>query len=422
MPQDVIKSYNIWVDTDAANLLGKQKGDVFNMALGSQSLTADSGQYIRLTLNNFFMYKQWSNVNYNNSLLHFIIPGAATGFLTNYDLNDTGIVIPRKNYRSIYDLAMNFGLMLANHMNYLDGGTAADATFTVTVNNPPILSTIPGTTDDIIDITLTQTQAFSSGALTAFNLVALEQEGESYLLLGGDRQNKDDYAYAITGASTNETFTMYAQLIPGGSNWSIVGLYPAQRTTMPYVYLRSRLSNVSIESFGLSEPVNPNQPPISDVSTSQILAKIPVDTEVCVYDSNYGGDYFLNIYNRHISSIYLYLTDEHNRPIGRPFNSSSLTATTGDEHKGLYQSTKGNLQFNAVFRVDVIQARLPSERLFDPVPNPLNPKTSSQFYNPGHPPNGDDTPDANMRELTLLEHSKRNFPVRKAGGMVGRGV
>ena len=48
--EKIIKSYNLWVGTDAANLAGQQKGDEYNIALGNQSIEADTGQYIRITL------------------------------------------------------------------------------------------------------------------------------------------------------------------------------------------------------------------------------------------------------------------------------------------------------------------------------------------------------------------------------------
>ena len=68
MPEDVVNSYNLWVDTDAANQAGQQRGDEFNIALGSQTLKAEAGQYIKLTLNNFHMYKNWQDVNVNNNI------------------------------------------------------------------------------------------------------------------------------------------------------------------------------------------------------------------------------------------------------------------------------------------------------------------------------------------------------------------
>ena len=114
--------------------------------------------------------------------------------------------------------------------------------------------------------------------------------------------------------------------------------------------------------------------------------------------------------------MFLYITDERNRPLGRLFGSQSLTACgTGDN-----QSTLGNLYFNAVIRVDVIQQTLPQEKLFEPIPNPLNPKTSGLLLNPDEPLD-DSHPDKAMRALTISQHSKSMQPVRKAGGMIGRG-
>ena len=396
--EKIIKSYNLWVDTDAANLAGQQKGDEYNIALGNQSIEADTGQYIRITLNNFNMYKTWTSVNTNNDTFHII---------NQTSLAETPVKIENKNYRNLHDLTYNIAQQVVALMPTITGVTG---TFTPTNYTPDIISTIPGTTDNILSFDISCSSL--SGPLPELQLQAWETDGEAYALMGGDRS-----------ASGSNVPTWDISL--NADVYHFQGFYPAQRSTTPYVYLRSRtLSNFSVETSSLSEPYSGN-PPTSDITTSQILAKIQVGTEMATYNSNYGGDYFINIYNRHINAIALRLTDEHNRPLGRKLSEFTGTATgainpaTGEYYSNK-QSTLGNLQFSAVLRVDIVQQTLPQERLFQPVPNPLNPKTSGQFYNPSNPPDNH-APNIALRALTLAENSRINKVQTRAGGIVGRG-
>jgi hypothetical protein len=288
--EKIIKSYNLWVDTDASNLAGQQKGDEYNIALGNQSIEADTGQYIRITLNNFNMYKTWTSVNTNNDTFHIINQTSAV---------DTPVQIENQNYRNLHDLTYNIAQQVVALMPSITGVTG---TFTPDNYAPNVISTIPGTTNNILAFDISCSSL--SGALPELQLQAWETDGEAYALMGGDRS-----------ASGSNVPTWDISL--NADVYHFQGFYPAQRSTTPYVYLRSRtLSNFSVETSSLSEPYS-GSPPTSDITTSQILAKIPVGTEMATYDSNYGGDYFINIYNRHINAIALRLTDEHNRPLGR---------------------------------------------------------------------------------------------------------
>jgi hypothetical protein len=101
--------------------------------------------------------------------------------------------------------------------------------------------------------------------------------------------------------------------------------------------------------------------------------KIPVDVEYCSYEAQTGREYFLNIRQKVLTNLRLRLTDRHNRPIGRAFGSSSKTASgSGDE-----QSTLGNLSFNAVIRVDIVQQRHPRHLETPAIPE----KTAARFEN-----------------------------------------
>ena len=409
--EKIVRSYNLWIDT-VAHERRQEKGDYFTLALGSQPIDADSGQFIRLTLNNFYMPKVWNTINRTNNLtnLKFInFPAIPTG-------QNQPTIIPHNNYRNIYDLAEAY---MDNVVSSMQAWEPGGPTFTPTLDNPPITATIPGTTDNIIQFTIEQNIAYTgSPAVPDIAVQMFAEDGESYIILGGDRLN----ANQVNGTSWDVEL-IWGALPPAAPGpvgtyplfYRFKARYPALRTSQPYIFLRTALSNFSVETSTYAEPPQ-LVPPSADVNTSAIMAKIPVMTEAAVYDSNYGREYFLNIYNRHISNVFLYITDERNRPLGRLFGSQSLTACgTGDN-----QSTLGNLYFNAVIRVDVIQQTLPQEKLFEPIPNPLNPKTSGLLLNPDEPLD-DSHPDKAMRALTISQHSKSMQPVRKAGGMIGRG-
>ena len=112
--EKIIKSYNLWVDTDAANLAVQQKGDEYNIALGNQSIEADTGQYIRITLNNFNMYKTWTSVNTNNDTFHIINQASSA---------DTPVQIENKNYRNLHDLTYNIAQQVVALMPSITGVT-----------------------------------------------------------------------------------------------------------------------------------------------------------------------------------------------------------------------------------------------------------------------------------------------------------
>ncbi len=431
MPEDIVNSYNLWVDTDAANQAGQQRGDEFNIALGSQTLKSESGQYIKLTLQNFHMYKNWQDVNKNNNKFHLVIPGPGPypdGGSAPYDPNNTEVLLAERSYTSnccnFQDARYAFATDLANQIAGTMAAWSAASAITAEVIEPkdPTSLAPPGIYeggDNIIHLRLTQTVDWNN-PVTEINLQCWESDGESYNLFGANRLAGDN----IPPTASSCRVVRDGGPLPGTDvTWDFYFLYPMQLQTQPYIYMHSRLSNFSIETSSLSQPYETTRP-TTDVATSTILAKIPVGKTECVYDAPYESVYFLNIYDRHVNSVYLSLRDERNRPIGRLFNSSSLSASV-DELAASYttgrsaQSTLGNLQFSCVFKVDIVQAMLPNERLFAPIPNPLNPKTSGLLLDPSKPPNDNDTNPA-LRALTLAENARLSGSVVRTGGALGR--
>jgi hypothetical protein len=88
-------------------------------------------------------------------------------------------------------------------------------------------------------------------------------------------------------------------------------------------------------------------------------------------------EFFVNLTQRSITSLRLFLTDSKGRPLCRPSNSTSKT-TAGT---GTKQSTRGNLNFNCTIRIDVIQKMHPHYLNTPPTPQPIPGRYSGALLN-----------------------------------------
>ena len=182
-------------------------------------------------------------------------------------------------------------------------------------------------------------------------LPTTEDDSDVFSLLGGNRihDNTDTTTNSITVAiSANDiTFT---------------GLYPAQRHTEQFVYLRTNLTSNSLATSSLEAGNHSHD--VTNVHHTNILGRFVIDTEVVQYAAGTGREYFIDLpTQRHLNNIRLYLTDHHGR----------LLSTFAPE-----QNTLGNLSFNLVLRCDIIQKRAPNENFTPPVQR----TTPARFANP----------------------------------------
>ena len=352
--ETIISSRNIYVDTNRSPYNNPSRGDNFVINLNSIGLECGQGEQIRLTLQDFCMYKNWTDVNYNNSAFIYSNTG-----------NTNILRLGLQNYSTIYDLATNFANTLGASI-VANAGAAANG-FEISALVPNSTSTISGTTDNIISFIITTTL---SGVPSAHGLVNhkiqfLEGKGDTHALLGGDRISigNNDLSPSITMTSTATTVSVFC-------------LYPAQRSTSPHIYLRTSLETGALETNSLDNPTD--QTFSHDVLGANILARIPVNTEICSYTASTERAFFVTLGQKNVSNIRIYLTDEHNRPIGRYLGDPSPTASG----KGFAQSTLGNFTFSAVIRVEIVQVRLPAERFFPAPEIPINPKLSNVKLSP----------------------------------------
>ena len=106
------------------------------------------------------------------------------------------------------------------------------------------------------------------------------------------------------------------------------------------------------------------------------MAKIPIGIETTSYFANAEREYFINLQQRRLSTLTLFLTDARNRPLGRLAGSGSGTAAgskTGGTLNSNLQSTQGNLFFTATIRIDVVQVSVPNSLQAPPPPLPQPP-------------------------------------------------
>ena len=358
--EKIVSTHNIFLDSAMANKESRSRGDDFEIHLNTQAIDAVPGQFIRLTLNDFCMYKNFTDVNDNNRA--FVLSTSQTSAFK--------LALTKQNYSVIHDLATDFANVLSARLLVDAKASNGNPATTVAISalTPDATTNITGTTDNIISFTLTFSVAHT---LSAVLVQLFEEEGDAYALLGGDR------LYGSTPSALNSLDIT----VPTTTTILVKAKYPAQRSTTSHIYLRTSLTTGSSETASLTTETDIETR--DEVVYSNILGKIPVNTEFCTFASNTGKEYYIDLHQKHINYLKLYLTDQHNRRIGRrPASAFSQTASG----TGTAQSTTGNLSFNAVIRADIIQGRPDKERIFEPIAQTFPPRFSGVATMPGVKP------------------------------------
>jgi hypothetical protein len=335
--EQITSSYNLFVDTSTGHN-SQSKGDDYMVNLQDAGVHAGEGEHIRMSLSNFSMAKNFTDVNDTNN--EFILGMQNSNAAHNIDEK---VKLDNRNYTSVTDLATNFADKIGAQM------LAAGQGFTLNAHTG--METI--TNDNIITFTINTTAAhnYTSG-LILFN----SDISDSYALLGGNRWKTAD---PITPQGS-VTVT-----IPSITSVKVTCHYPAQRSTMPFVYIRAPgVLNTNIETQGLR---NPNDNHNSDVAHSNILGRAVVESQEWIqFTAQSERDFFIDIHQKQLNVLRLQLTDSKNRLIGRRDHSNTATGT------GTEQSTLGNLSFSAVLRFDIIKRKsvhhLETEHYQPPIP------------------------------------------------------
>ena len=165
--EQVVNSYNLFIDSakDVGGAAGK--GDSFSLQLGADSIQAQDGQFLRLTLQEFSMYTNFYMVNINNCRFRLTDDTAATELL-----------LTQQNYKNVADVADNFAATLAAQLTADAGGV----TCTPSNVTPASGTALNATSDRIVSFDL---DFASPHSFTVFRVQCFGEVGDSYALLGG---------------------------------------------------------------------------------------------------------------------------------------------------------------------------------------------------------------------------------------------
>ena len=334
--QQIVNSFNIFVDSERAKVVGDgtSKGDDVKIHFEGQTIEAGAGEIIRISMLNFTMFNNLHMVDANNSKFNITYDKGA-GIVT----NAPNLVLPNKNYNHLNDIADAFADLVGN---FIVTNTPATGFSKTTVL--PSATALKATSDRLLDVTLTMT---GTSGLTDFNIQLKESSGDTYCILGGNRLDFDsDHTYSSLKVTI------------AGATVRIQGYYPMQRMSDPYVYVRCGNIQNGLEMSVLSSDRGRYN---SDIINSDILGKVFRDVEFISYESNTGSEYFMNLQQKKLSQLRLFLTDSKGRYLGRVASDRSTGSAAGliSDADGKTQSSLGNLFFTAVFRVDIIRVSVP---------------------------------------------------------------
>jgi hypothetical protein len=361
--QDIVNSFNVFVDTEKANLVGHEssKGDDTHLHFEGSSVIANDGEMIRLSLQDFTMFNNIHMINGTNCRFQILGDGTAVNF------NDV-LFVDQKNYSNLKDIATAFADRL---VSYLLGRATANGSTALSFEKTSVLpssASMSSTDDRLLAITLTSKDSTSAVAhnLSNIRIQMKESLGDLYQIMGGNRQ--DD----VTDTAFNSL-----SIFTTANTITISGFYPMQRMSDPYVYLRCSNNGNSLEMSVLQNDHAGTQN--SDIVNSDILAKLHRHDEFISFSANTGLEYFINLQQKKLTNLRLFLTDSKGRKLGRIAVNRDSTGTgsgratlalattgaiSGFENSGQgflsnLQNTLGNLFFTCVLRLDIIRVSNP---------------------------------------------------------------
>ena len=366
--QTVVNAFNLFIDSERSTVYGHHHstGDDVHVHLGGNSIETQDGEVIRLSLTNFTMFNVLYHVDNTNRRIR-LRTSSTTGLVS----GDVTIRLTIQNHNDFKSVVTDFAQVLGAAL--VTQAVAAQATTVAQFEASaiePVAESVNASDTRLMQVTLTAKDL--AGAVVAHNLggVKLQCEGnagESYQLLGGKRID--------TASASAQSFVVAIT----ATTVTVKGLFPMQRMSDPYVYVRCENASNGLEMSVLDSGVGASG---SDVLNSNILGKVFRDVEFISYQSHTGNDYFVNLQQRRLSHLHLFLTDSKGRKLGRlPPNGISGTAAGRESAPDVFESddqnTLGNLYFTAVVKVEVIRVKTPSHLDTTPPP-PLKPAREAQ--------------------------------------------
>ena len=394
--QETVNAFNLYIDSERPNVVGdkQSRGDNVHYNFEGQTVECRDGEVMKISLVDFYMPNNFYNVELKNSFARMTISaGVVVGGVNN---PQSYTIIERGNYYDVQDVATNFAYTVGNIIKTLVVACGNIQKITnnslVTQTTALAASVLPATPvgqgrpdKKLLNVTI---EFQNNHTITSLLISCLTTTGESYLLLGGERN--DDTG---SGGLTHNSFLIDFTTDPKQIN--IRGYFPMQLTSEPHVYLRTTLGQNGLESAILArDDTNYN----SEIIGSDILAKIPRNLESFTYEANGNTeDFFIYYQQRKLNQIRLYLTDSKGRPIGRPGVADTLTVYGTGTAAGLEsappsipplstdrttfvkatQNTQGNMYFTSTLKIQIIKKSSPTLLETPMIPLPPFPSKAS---------------------------------------------
>ena len=365
---NIIDSFNIYTCSDRGEENPSSTGDVFELNMNNSKIDIQKGQFFRLSLLNFNMFKPFTNIN--STIDRFLLHTINNAFP--FNPNNGEVTIPHGNYKTVNSITKAFSKALRDELltRAIAAGSAATDVNT-SDQEPESTDTAEGDTDNIISFKIKFRDTNNND--TAHNLSDVAIYCYDRYATGASD------AHQILGAKRNRGFPIINGGVPEGetsytvnnntNNLTFTGFFGAQRLSEPFVYLRTSLGNStkSLETSSLSDAVA-TRGNVSHVHSSNIFAKIPVDVEFCHFGSQHGNEYFMNLHNlRHLTNIKFYLTNSHGLPLSQIITNSQ----------------EPRIDFTMVLKVDIVEKNAPNERHTQDPRRGINPKLSNQIVTEG---------------------------------------
>jgi len=319
----LVSSKNIFLSTAPSGGLsggGIDDGlNSFRATLNNVPLQTQNGEYAKISLVDFTMYRNFYYVGGRNNKVFFrLVETDGTSHDSSFSLQGGDF--------SFTDLQANFADKFTAACNALTGVTNVTAELITTrlapyanaTGNRKLNIKFTFADNDIASLNL-QCRNYDNGGVDEDPNETSDFFNDSYALLGARRTPISDTTFAQPSG-----FAVTLATVGGNSVVTVKSPFPMQSGTMPNVYLRCQevVDNLESETFKLSG----NGGNSSHIVGSTILGKIPVKpfgditNDLIRYDGDNSSQYYIMSDNKNISELFFRLTDAHGRGLPQVSN------------------------------------------------------------------------------------------------------
>tara|TARA_E500000318_G_scaffold25453_1_gene25438 strand:- start:1230 stop:2315 length:1086 start_codon:yes stop_codon:yes gene_type:complete len=318
----LVSSKNVFLSTQPSG--GLSGGGIddqlnsFRAALNNVPLQTNNGEYGKLTLIDFTMYRNFYKVNQNNNTFFMMV---TTNGVAGEPVK---ITIPPGDYRIGSELSTAVANAVLEEIKLIENQEEASVSAIKPTTNgrenqngDGILSfKLRVAQDSGIESIKFQCRNYNSNRGSADHGVDGEFN-DSYALLGAKRITEEDNTF--TNVSLNSVLDRNER------DFTISGFYQCQDNTIPNIYIRCQevVDNLESENFKMGVSGGND----THIVGSTILGKVNVSDEIIRYNGDTSSPYFIMSDNRNISELFFTITDSHGRPLPA---IDSLQSTSGN--------------------------------------------------------------------------------------------